>query len=65
MEMPRKRLLARNLMFTGSIGILSGIAVMVHGEINFGDAVLITGILVFVIGVIILAATPSEDHDAL
>lgn len=57
----RKR--ARQIMMVGSLGILVGAGIMVHGEMNFGDGVLIAGIVLFIFGVILLAQTPTGDTD--
>ena len=57
---------ARQIMMVGSLGslgILAGAGIMVHGEMNFGDGVLIAGIVLFIIGVILLAQTPTGDTD--
>ena len=54
---------ARQIMMVGSLGILAGAAIMVHGEMNFGDGVLIAGIVLFIVGVILLAQTPTGDTD--
>lgn len=54
---------ARQIMMVGSLGILAGAGIMVHGEMNLGDGVLIAGIVLFIIGVILLAQTPTGDTD--
>ena len=54
---------ARYLMGAGSAAAFVGIGIMVHGEVNFGDAVLVGGAVAFIIGTILLAQTPSPSDD--
>lgn len=55
---------ARIAMTVGSIAIFAGVGIMVHGEKDFGDGVLIAGILLLIAGVAMLARTPTGDQDA-
>lgn len=55
---------ARQMMLAGSIGIFAGTGIMLHGEMDFGDGVLIAGIVLFILGVIFLTQTPTGDSDA-
>ena len=54
----------RALMASGATAVFVGVAFMVHGEVHFGDGVLVTGILAFIVGVVLLAQTPTGDNDA-
>ncbi|WFL77149.1 hypothetical protein P7228_14320 [Altererythrobacter arenosus] len=64
MGLHKLRGMARQFMAIGSVAIMLGAAIMVHGEMNFGDGVLILGIGLFIIGVVLLAQTPTGDGDA-
>ena len=64
MSLLKLRGMARQFMAIGSVAIMLGAAIMVHGEMNFGDGVLILGIGLFIIGVVLLAQTPTGDGDA-
>ena len=64
MDLIKLRGRARAMMSIGATAAFIGIAIMVHGEVNFGDAVLVGGIVLFIVGVILLAQTPTGDQDA-
>jgi len=63
MNLIKLRSWARQIMMVGSLAIMAGAGIMVHGEMNFGDGVLIAGIVLFIIGVVLLAQTPTGDSD--
>ena len=56
------RKLARTMMAIGCSAAIIGVAIMVHGELNFGDAVLVGGMLLLIAGTFLLARTPTGDH---
>lgn len=62
MDVVKQRKLARTLMAVGSVAAISGAGIMVHGELNFGDAVLVTGMLLLIVGTILLARTPTGEN---
>ena len=57
------RRIARTVMAVGSVAILAGLAIMVHGEMNYGDAVLVGGLVSLLIGALMLARTPTGDNN--
>ena len=62
MDVVKLRKIARTLMALGSTGAILGVGIMVHGELNFGDAVLVGGMLMLIVGTFLLARTPTGDH---
>ena len=64
MTFEKLRAQARVMMAIGSAAIIAGAGIMVHGEMTFGDGVLIGGIVLLIVGVIFLAQTPTGDNDA-
>lgn len=58
MEIGEVRRYGRTAMTVGSAAALIGIAIMVHGEMNFGDAVLVGGLVMLAIGAFVLGKTP-------
>ncbi|ALE16550.1 hypothetical protein AMC99_01256 [Altererythrobacter epoxidivorans] len=64
MDLLNLRSRARQFMALGAVAIIAGTGIMVHGEMNFGDGVLIAGIVLFILGAILLAQTPTGDSDA-
>ncbi|MBX7531510.1 hypothetical protein K3165_01075 [Qipengyuania sp. 1XM1-15A] len=62
MDIVKQRKLARTLMAVGSVAAISGAGIMVHGELKFGDAVLVTGMLLLIVGTILLARTPTGEN---
>ena len=62
MDVVKLRKIARTLMALGSTGAILGVGIMVHGELNFGDAVLVGGMLMLMVGTFLLARTPTGDH---
>ncbi len=65
MDLIKLRSRARAMMMIGSVAILVGTGIMVHGEMDFGDGVLIAGIVLLIIGVSMLARTPPGDQDVV
>ncbi|WP_427967265.1 hypothetical protein [Altererythrobacter sp.] len=65
MDLVKLRSRARAMMMIGSVAILVGTGIMVHGEMDFGDGVLIAGIVLLIIGVSMLARTPPGDQDVV
>ena len=63
MDIVELRRIARTVMAVGSVAILGGLAIMVHGEMNFGDAVLIGGLVSLLGGALLLARTPSGENN--
>ncbi len=63
MEIARFRLMARTTMAAGSAAALIGVAIMVHGEMNFGDIVLIGGLAALAVGTFMLARSPTGEND--
>lgn len=63
MDIVELRRLARTVMAVGSVAILGGLAIMVHGEMNFGDAVLVGGLVSLLVGALLLARTPSGENN--
>ena len=64
MDLLKLRGYARAMMSIGSAAVLIGAGIMVHGEMNFGDGVLVVGIIMLIVGTAMLAKTPSGDQDA-
>ena len=64
MDLIKLRRYARALMSIGSGAVLLGAGIMVHGEMDFGDGVLVIGIIMLIIGTAMLAKTPTGDTDA-
>ena len=64
MELHKMRAMVKALMSIGATAVFVGVAIMLHGELNFGDAVLIAGIVLFISGVVLLARMPTGDSDA-
>ena len=62
MDIVKLRKIARTLMALGSTCAILGVGIMVHGELNFGDAVLVGGMLMLMVGTFLLARTPTGDH---
>ena len=62
MDIVKLRKIARTMMAIGSSAAILGVAIMVHGEMNFGDAVLVGGMTMFIVGTFLLARTPTGDH---
>ena len=63
MDIVELRRIARTVMAVGSVAILGGLAIMVHGEMNFGDAVLVGGLVSLLVGALLLARTPSGENN--
>jgi hypothetical protein len=64
MDLNKMRAMVKVLMSSGATAVFVGVAIMLHGELNFGDAVLIAGIVLFISGVVLLARMPTGDSDA-
>ena len=63
MDIVELRRIARTVMAVGSVAILGGLAIMVHGEMNFGDAVLVGGLVSLLVGALLLARTPTGENN--
>ena len=50
---------ARTIISAGAAAALVGVAIMVHGELNFGDGVLVAGLVLLVSGAIWLSRLPA------
>jgi hypothetical protein len=62
MDVVKLRKVARTMMAIGSTGAILGVGIMVHGELNFGDAVLVGGMIMLMVGTFLLARTPTGEH---
>ena len=54
---------ARTIISAGAAAALVGIAIMVHGELNFGDGVLVAGLVLLVIGSVWLSRLPAGENN--
>ena len=63
MDVAELRRTARTIMSAGSAAALLGIGIMVHGEMEFGDVILVGGLVALAIGSFLLARTPMGDNN--
>ncbi|MDA9918491.1 hypothetical protein N9D37_01200 [Erythrobacter sp.] len=55
--------MARLMMAIGSAAALVGTAIMFHGEMNFGDVILVGGLAALAVGTLMLARTPPGENN--
>ena len=63
MDVVKLRKTARAMMAIGSTAALVGIGIMVHGEMEFGDAILVTGLILLAVGAVVLGQTPTGENN--